>query len=135
MKNMFIISLLSLGLLACVTPQNSNLTSGYTTLSGKPLKISHFISVNPDCSSKGYTVLRVITPPENGKISFVQSVDFTSPRLRPGTDFSHCNNKRIAGTSLIYTPNAGFIGDDKTTIERINPSGLASTFNLKLNSK
>lgn len=93
-------------------------------IAAKPLKLSHYMSVNPDCTPIGTATVRVLTGPQNGSVS-----------VRPGSDFpyfyrnnirSNCNGRRVASQQLWYTGRTSG-SSDQVTVEVIYASGAART--------
>ena len=63
-----------------------------TAVSGHSLRLAHFGSVNPDCSSRGATQIRVIGAPANGRISTARVVDFAGDLAG---QYAACNQARL----------------------------------------
>ncbi len=91
-------------------------------IAGKPLKLSHFMSVNPDCTPSGTATIRILNGPQNGSVA-----------VRPGSDFpyfyrnnirSNCNGRRVASQQLWYTGRVSG-ATDQITVEVIYANGFA----------
>lgn len=78
-----------------------------TTTVGKPVVVGHHSNTNNKCQITRTPNITVTTPPAHGEIS-----------TRPGAYTvnkvgSHCNGREVEGVLVVYTPAAGFTGDDK----------------------
>lgn len=93
-------------------------TYNKTVVAGGALALGHYASVNPDCSSKGKTTVRLASAPAHGSV-----------RLREGRGFSffqgyqQCNSRRVEGVTVEYRPERGFVGPDMVGLDVIFPSG------------
>jgi hypothetical protein len=90
-------------------------------VSGRPLKLSFFATVNPDCSSVGQTTIRLTRAPEHGRVSVTQTMDF--PNFAPSNVRFACNRRRVAGATINYVSQRGFVGTDSVQAEVISASG------------
>jgi hypothetical protein len=87
------------------------------------LKLSHYASVNPDCSVLGMPVVRISTAPTHGVVRTLKTSafsNFTAP-------FDRCNTRRVAGVSAEYRPERGFVGTDTFSLDIIYASGREQT--------
>jgi hypothetical protein len=93
-------------------------TYNKTMVAGGALALGHYASVNPDCSSKGKTTVRLSSAPAHGSV-----------RLREGRGFSffqsyqQCNSRRVEGVTVEYRPERGFLGADTVGLDILYPSG------------
>jgi hypothetical protein len=93
-------------------------TYNKTVVAGGALALGHYASVNPDCSSKGKTTVRLSSAPAHGTV-----------RLREGRGFSffqgfqQCNSRRVEGVTVEYRPERGFLGADTVGLDILYPSG------------
>ncbi len=86
--------------------------------SGSVLNLSNFASVNPDCTSKGKTVVRIVSGPAHGSITLREGPVFSFfPRL------PNCNSRKVPGVGVMYRPERGFVGTDSVSLDVIYPSG------------
>jgi hypothetical protein len=92
-----------------------------TVIAGKPFKLFSAVSTNPDCSAAGDIVIRVVSPPSNGRVSIARGGVF--PSFPPSNVRSECNRRRVPGTIAIYTAQRGYTGPDSVSLEVIYPSG------------
>jgi hypothetical protein len=88
------------------------------------LLLDFLYSLDPDCSSKGFAVVRVIEEPKNGKLATEEGTGF--PNFAKDNPRHECNTRRIDGVSIFYEPNSGFIGPDSIVLDVIFPSGNLS---------
>jgi len=96
-----------------------------TVASGERQRIGFFYTLNPDCTSGGYTTVRVITPPAHGELTTERGVDYTN---YPKEDQRYqCNLKKSPVTDVYYKSNSGYLGTDSTLIEVASPTGITIT--------
>jgi hypothetical protein len=88
------------------------------------LRLDFLYSINPDCSSLGFSTVRIIEPPKNGRLTVENSTGFTS--FPQGNVRYECNKRRLEGVVLHYEPNPGFTGTDSLTVDVVFPSGSSS---------
>jgi hypothetical protein len=100
------------------------------TISGKPLKVDVYYSINPDCTSLGSTTIRLIEQPKHGTVEFRETTDF--PYFREGNSRAHCNTRRVPVTQVIYIPAPGYTGPDSFQTDAVFPSGSARTAQYKV---
>jgi hypothetical protein len=90
-----------------------------TVAAGGVLKLAHYASVNPDCSSLGMPVVRLSVPPTHGVVTTIKTSGFSHFSGR----FDQCNARRVAGISVEYRPERGFAGADSFSLDIIYASG------------
>jgi hypothetical protein len=101
-----------IGFAACAQSYNKTMPAGGA------LALAHYASVNPDCSSRGKTIVRLSSAPAHGSV-----------RLKEGWGFSRfqgyqqCNSRRVEGVTAEYRPERGFLGADTVSFDVIFPSG------------
>jgi hypothetical protein len=95
-----------------------------TALAGTPLKLNFSNATNPDCSSRGETVVRLTQAPQHGKVTIARASDF--PSFPKGNTRYSCNKKRVAGTATVYVSEKGYTGTDSAAIEIIFPTGATA---------
>ena len=81
--------------------------------SGAKTRVGYFGSVNPDCSSKGDTVIRVTNPQEHGAVEVSNSTDYLGypkENIR-----AKCNQHKVAVTQIVYKSADKYVG--KYTID------------------
>jgi len=78
--------------------------------SGAKTRVGYFGSVNPDCSSKGDTVIRVTNPQEHGAVEVSNSTDYLGypkENIR-----AKCNQHKVAVTQITYKSADKYVGKD-----------------------
>ncbi len=88
------------------------------------LRLDFLYSINPDCSSIGFSTVRIIEPPKNGRLTVENGSGFTN--FPQGNLRYDCNKRRSDGVVLQYEPNPGFVGTDSLTVDVVFPSGSLS---------
>ncbi len=89
--------------------------------SGTNQQIDFFASVNPDCSSAGLPVVRLIEGPYRGVVTTDKGRDFLP---FPAGNVRHaCNRARVAGTKLFYKSAPHLIGTDHVRLLILSGSG------------
>ncbi|GJE41882.1 hypothetical protein [Methylobacterium soli] len=91
------------------------------TASGHTLKITSVSAVDPTCQSLGPVTIGLIDVPHDGRIEVQQGRDF--PNYSTLNTRSRCNTRKVPATLVLYTPTAGYIGEDDFTIEIVGPQG------------
>ncbi len=94
-----------------------------TTTAGATLLLASPQALATDCSPLGPVSAKVVTPPQNGRIS-----------IRPGTAFSNfvpgdppfaCNARRTPATIITYRSSPGYVGEDSAAVQIFFPDGHA----------
>jgi hypothetical protein len=86
--------------------------------SGGVLRLAHFASVNPDCTSRGITVVRVNEAPTHGTVRMRRERGFTTFRNQ-----QQCDDRRVDGVTVEYRPERGYLGADRVGLDVIFPTG------------
>jgi hypothetical protein len=122
MKSATAIILGTLALAGCQQAGGARIvTANVETTSTKSQRLNFFTSLNPDCTSRGRTEVRVVTPPMNGSIKIAYESDF--PRYSAVSQRYECNRRRVTGTSVVYTPRRDFQGQETIVVEGFYPTG------------
>lgn len=108
-------------------------TSGYTAspvaVSGLPLKLAHFVDLNPDCSPVGDLVVRVAKNPEHGVVTLRSGEGYTN--YGPQNPRYQCNLRSTSGMNVIYLSNLGYAGPDSLAVDVFGGGSEAQqTYNL-----
>jgi hypothetical protein len=98
--------------------------------SGEPRTIGFFTALNPDCTSNGPVVIRLLVPPDNGEVALEQGEMFTS-YARENVR-APCNLKRSPGATVTYKSRPEFKGEDAFRCLIMYPDGFATemTYNV-----
>lgn len=88
--------------------------------SGIRIKTTHLHAVEPDCSTMQVN-LKLTSPPSHGRVELVKETGFAA--FPQSSKFMKCNDKPVAGTSIYYTANETYAGDDRFVIEAITATG------------
>jgi hypothetical protein len=97
-----------------------------TVLKNTPTVLGGAWDINPDCSVRGIATTRVTQQPAHGEMVVFQQDDF--PTYPPANPRSACNNKKLPGTFVKYTPAPDYVGQDNASIETIGEGGNARKF-------
>jgi len=100
---------------------------------GQKMRLRQIYALDLDCTSTEWS-FEIIKQPEHGTAEIVpQSFYPTYPKDNPRF---RCNEQKIEGHVLIYTPNKGYKGPDSFVYQEINSYGLAweTTYNLNVRS-
>jgi hypothetical protein len=98
--------------------------------SGEEWTIGNVVALNPDCSSRGRIVGRVVENPTHGEVAF-ESEDIFPSFPQPSPLFA-CNSKRVPGLLVKYRSEANFIGQDNMKIFWIFPDGSGGQWDYTL---
>ena len=82
----------------------------------KDIQIGTYINVKPDCTSGPLPTIRLIGPPEHGKVS-VKKVNVNA------TNYKQCLALEVPGYVAVYRAVSGFAGTDVVTLEVRFPGG------------
>jgi hypothetical protein len=88
---------------------------------GKRQRIDFFAFLNADCSPIGLTDIDVLAGPAHGAVEKVKSEEFPA-YLAPNVRV-RCNDRRVAGMLIYYTPEPAFHGTDVFAMRYVFPSG------------
>lgn len=110
------------------SPQESNVP--ITVSSGKLTEIDAYYTLKPDCSSVGYAAVLIKTDVQNGTFSARSGHD--RPNLPSDSKLRKCNKRLVPSTQLYYQSTAGYVGDDKLSLELTLASGekVNVTYNI-----
>jgi hypothetical protein len=103
-------------------------SSTKTMVAGSFLRLGHYASVNPDCTSRGKTVVRLDAAPMHGSIRLLQQSNYSNFN----GSYEICNSRRVAGITVEYFPKRGFIGSDTVGLDVIYPSGTEGHFTFTI---
>jgi hypothetical protein len=79
------------------------------------------ITIDVDCSSKGFATVTTIEPPQHGTVTVDHGTGTSNfPQSNPR---SECNKRQSEGTQITYEPAAGFTGADAMTVDIVYPGG------------
>jgi|GEM_PF-3690929 len=98
--------------------------------SGKKKEFAHFMSVNPDCTSIGYAIVKVTKEPAHGKVSAEQGESF--PDFLKENSRAVCNSKKIPSMVVSYQSEDGYLGMDSFSLEVVSASGQYSTYSYTM---
>ena len=82
----------------------------------KDIQIGTYINVKPDCTSGPLPTIRLVGPPEHGKVS-VKKVNVNA------TNYKQCLALEVPGYVAFYRAASGFAGTDVATLEVKFPGG------------
>ena len=89
--------------------------------SGVPLKLTAVSSINPNCSSRGTSEVRLIAQPAGGQITLKYASDY--PSLPASDPAFACDRRRVPATLVYYRSSPGFRGNDSVDLELVFPTG------------
>lgn len=104
----------------------------FNVAAGHDVKISSWVSVNPDCASTGQIVMRITQAPQHGRVSIRNAGIF--PNFPSSNVRSICTARRVRGVEAYYRPESGYLGFDAVGLEMISPGGAyrAYTANIQV---
>jgi hypothetical protein len=105
----------------CAAASAAHAQAARVAIPGKPLILVGVAFTNPDCSPLGSVTIRVLEPPEHGRVSISTARFF--PSYSASNVRAHCNLRRVQGTRAIYVAQRGYTGPDRLVLEAIGPTG------------
>jgi hypothetical protein len=99
--------------------------------SGRPLQLYHAYATNPDCSSAGAVVLRIVQGPAHGRVSVHQAGVF--PNFPPSNPRNACNRRRVRGVEATYVSQRGYLGPDFVVLQVLFPAGREVNVSVPIN--
>jgi hypothetical protein len=109
-------------------PKPTNVTRFVPTSEGRT--VGRVTALNPDCSSMGPVVGRVVEKPAHGEVSF--EIGDIFPTYAQTSPLSACNSKRTPGLMINYRSEQDFIGQDNMKIFLIFPDGSGAQWDYML---
>ena len=105
-----------LGFCAVALAQSQRIEHQAKGPADKDIQIGTYINVKPDCTSGPLPTIRLIGPPEHGKVS-VKKVNVNA------TNYKQCLALEVPGYVAFYRAASGFAGTDVVTLEVKFPGG------------
>jgi hypothetical protein len=96
-----------------------------TVAADQKLRLAFFYDINPDCSSMGYTTVRVIEQPKHGRLTIQNGTGFTN--FPESNVRFECNKRKSDGVIVSYEPAPGYVGSDSLNLDAIFPTGSMSS--------
>ena len=117
-------------LAGCVTASGiREVSHSVTSVSGERTKLHDAWHLKRDCSADTMPNVRVMTPPEHGKIDLVTQ-DVVPVYKGPATK---CNGIKPRGITIYYTSKPGYVGQDKVVFRESYGDGQVLDATIKLN--
>jgi hypothetical protein len=117
------------GLVSCAFAQ-STVEREVKGQSGQDVRIGVFANVKPDCTAGAAPTLRLVTPPQNGKVTIKKG------RLN-ATNLKQCLSLEVPALIAIYKSSADFEGTDTAVIEIRSAQGSVQVqrFTIRISKK
>lgn len=130
LKSTIVLSFAALSLAGCTTvPGVKDYSHRFATVSGERTKVRESWRLKLNCSPDVPPNVRVMTPPQHGKIEIV-----------PGDIYTHikgegakCNGTTVRGLVSYYTSAPGYVGEDKAIIRESYGDGHIENLTLEFN--
>ena len=74
---------------------------------GQPLSVAFLFILNPDCSSMGFPVVRILESPQHGKLTAENGTGFST--YAQSNQLSECNKRRSDGVVLSYVAEPTYL--------------------------
>jgi hypothetical protein len=91
--------------------------------SGVSQGIGFFVSLNPDCTHTGETIVRITKQPEHGSANVVNGTHF--PNYPKDSSRFKCNSQRVKDTQVHYKSADKYVGNDTFEVLVIYSHGIA----------
>lgn len=89
---------------------------------GTRQRLDFLTTLRPDCSYMGPSTYHFVVRPQHGVVDFKQAEE--PPAFLQSSIYFKCNDRRVRGVLLYYTPDRGYDGSDRFVMEWISPAGL-----------
>jgi CHAT domain-containing protein len=96
-------------------------------------RLEFLSSLNLDCSSAGRTTIRVLDPPQHGKLAIEYGQGITN--FPKDNQRYVCNSRKSDGIFVFYESNSEYQGQDSATVYVIFPTGNVSTRHYSIEVK
>ena len=115
-KRYLLILVAVIGFVASAVAQDRTIERRAKGRSDSDIRIGTYISVKSDCTSGPLPTIRLVSPPEHGKVAVKKA------KIR-ATNFRQCLAVSIPGYVAFYRSQSGFSGTDLVTMEIKFPNG------------
>lgn len=95
---------------------------------GRDVSLGFYVSINPDCSSRGYMTIAVLNSAQGGLVFSEHTRDYAT--FVPGNPRSACNKLRLPGTRAYYHARADYTGADSVALQVVTESGDVFNYNF-----
>jgi hypothetical protein len=89
--------------------------------SGEKHRMIFAYALNPDCSSMGYPVIKMVKQPEHGTIAIEHGEEY--PVFPKESALAVCNSAKVPVTYLFYTSEPNFKGLETLSYDAIRANG------------
>jgi hypothetical protein len=108
------------GLVTAASSQESGVAREFKGKSGQAIQIAIFTNVLPDCTAGPLPTIRLVYPPEHGKLIVKKA------RLNV-TNFKQCLALEVPALVAFYRSAADFAGRDSAILEVKSPQGTVQS--------
>jgi hypothetical protein len=105
----------------CAAQQHPPQTITPTVVAGKQTRVGFQVALNPDCTSRGEIVSRILKNPGHGTLEVVEGLAF--PQFPERNPYSRCNQQKVPAMLVMYKSEEGYSGKDAFEVEFIGPLG------------
>jgi hypothetical protein len=102
-------------------------------VSGAAQRLDFEYDLNPDCSSRGDTKIRIVTQPLHGSLKVEDGTDY--PNFTRDNSRYECNAKKAPGALVYYQSEAGYTGSDSADVEVSYPDGIVRKIAYRITVK
>jgi hypothetical protein len=88
---------------------------------GEKQRIDFIVFLNPDCTIRGYSSVKITTPPTHGLLTTEAGRDY--PHYAKGNQRYPCNLTQTDGVNVYYRSNPGYTGSDLAVVQSGPPPG------------
>jgi hypothetical protein len=96
-------------------------------------RIQFLFQLQGDCSPSGRTTVRVLEPPQHGKLTIEYGQATTT--YPKDSQLYDCNTKKSDGVLIFYESQPEYLGPDSVTFYAIFPNGNATTYHHSIDVK
>lgn len=123
MKNLAIILAAAVGLCTAASAQDRTVERTAKGATNKNIRIGIYVNVLPDCTSAPLPTIRLVKPPEHGKVTVKKA-------KMNATNYKQCLALQVPALIAFYQSAAGYSGTDSVTLEVKFPHGRTEVQNI-----
>lgn len=90
------------------------------------IRVGLYVNIQPDCTSGPLPTIRLVSPPEHGKVTVKRG----KVNAVNATNYKQCLSLQVPAFVAVYRSAVGFAGTDALTLEIRFPSGRTESHKI-----